>query len=90
MYNAELQMLREFFWLHAPRTLCCFCSKPLIERPQRMTFGHRRHTKVRARYTVHHKDENRENNVDDNLKDSHSSCHRAFHKQLLEQGGVNV
>jgi hypothetical protein len=88
MYNAELQMLREFFWFHGPNTLCVFCNKPLCERPPNMSFGHRRHPKVRVRITLHHNDEDRTNNADINLSDAHSACHRAFHKTLLLKGGL--
>lgn len=87
-YNAELQMLREFFLLYAPRETCYFCGDPLIVRDSKRTFGHRRHTKIwELNFTVHHDDENRENNTDSNLKGCHSTCHRRFHKQLLLLGG---
>jgi hypothetical protein len=92
-YNAELQMLREFFLLNAPRILCVFCHLPIYppELSNRLTFGHRRHTKVHfANFTVHHGDGNRENNTDQNLKNSHSDCHKRYHKQLLLHGGTNA
>lgn len=90
-YNAELQMLREFYLMHAHKTYCVFCSLPIASKPNaRVTFGHRRHTKVwELNYTVHHDDENRDNNAEGNLKDCHSDCHRRFHKQLLLKGGKN-
>jgi hypothetical protein len=87
MYNAELQMLREFFWFHAPKIHCVFCKQPLIELPPKMTFGHRRHPKVRAKFTIHHDNEDRSDNRFENLFPAHSGCHRRYHKQLLMKGG---
>lgn len=90
-YNAELQMLREFFLFYAPTNLCYFCHKPLATVGEEITFGHRRHPKVwYLNFTVHHEDENRENNTRGNLKGCHSTCHRRFHKALLVKGGANV
>jgi hypothetical protein len=87
-YNAELQMLREFYLLYAARELCFFCHKPIYASHNDVTFGHRRHTKVwELNFTVHHDDENRENNADSNLKGCHSTCHRRYHKQLLLAAG---
>jgi len=87
-YDAEKQMLREFFLLYAPREKCFFCGDPIAITPTRTTFGHRRHTKIwELNFTVHHDDENRDNNTDINLKGSHSTCHRRYHKQLLQHGG---
>lgn len=77
--KAELQMLREFFWLHAPQIPCEFCGEPLVLLPEGMTFGHRRHPPIEVSITVHHNDRNRENNTRENLKDSHSLCHKLFH-----------
>jgi hypothetical protein len=88
-YNAELQLLREFFWVHAPRILCRFCNQPICTRTPNMTFGHRRHPKVSVKWTCHHEDENRNNNTDENLKDAHRACHRAFHKRLLLAAGTH-
>jgi hypothetical protein len=88
-YDAEKQMLREFYLLYAQRNLCFFCGEPLLEVKKPTTFGHRRHTKIwELNFTVHHEDENRENNTDSNLKGCHSTCHRRFHKQLLLTGGT--
>lgn len=80
--KSELQMLREFAWLHMPNRLCMFCKRPLIYRPLGMTFGHRRHPPIDVKYTVHHEDHNRENNLDGNLKDSHQRCHQQYHANL--------
>jgi hypothetical protein len=87
-YDPEKQMLREFFLLNAPRTLCRFCHKPIYppELTQNLTFGHRRQTKIHfANFTVHHEDENRENNQDSNLKNSHSNCHKVYHIKLRRE-----
>jgi len=90
-YNAELQMLREFYLLHAPQITCCFCGKPIMRERDDATFGHRRHTKIwELNFTVHHDDEDRENNARSNLKDSHSTCHRKYHKSLLLHGGTSA
>lgn len=86
MYNAELQMLREFAHSYLPRLLCYFCQKPLMERIVD-TFGHRRHPKVKVKVTLHHINENRSDNAWDNLVWAHSACHKRFHKQLLQHGG---
>lgn len=77
--KSELQMLREFFWKHAPEISCFFCGKPLIHRPPNMSFGHRRHPKPDVKITQHHEDEDRSNNVTRNLRDCHSSCHKSHH-----------
>lgn len=79
--KSELQMLREFFWLHGSQTLCCFCNLPLVGLPQNMTFGHRRHGRVPICFTAHHEDENRDNNAYTNLKDSHPWCHKQHHAE---------
>jgi hypothetical protein len=104
-YDAEKQMLREFFWLHAPDIKCRFCNEPLCAESANMTFGHRRHPKVSVKVTVHHEDEDRANNRRSNLKDAHRACHqRHVHKSQMrgrpyeeekgegqkEEGGVDV
>lgn len=87
-YNAELQMLREFYLLIAPRIMCYFCNKPIVSRKEGQTFGHRRHTKVwELIFTTHHDDGDRDNNNDSNLKACHSTCHRRYERQLLLKGG---
>jgi hypothetical protein len=78
-YNAELQMLREFWYLHAPRTYCVFCKRPLAVQHPLMTFGHRRHPKVKAEFSVHHLDRQRSNNNFGNLADAHRGCHERHH-----------
>ncbi len=93
-YNAELQMLREFAWLHMPQINCCFCGEPLLPWPDNnsMTFGHRRHSKIHVKYTVHHENRNREDNLRSNLKDSHSKCHDKHHaaERIKEKYGTEV
>lgn len=58
---------------------CFFCHKPLLIRPDKMTFGHSHHPPINVDITQHHIDENRENNDPSNLADCHSSCHRSHH-----------
>jgi hypothetical protein len=77
--KAELQMLREFFWLQAPHTDCYFCKEPLITPVADMTFGHRRHPPIDVKISVHHIDHNRENNSLGNLAPAHRRCHEAYH-----------
>lgn len=80
--KSELQQLREFWWLIAPRTRCHFCQKYLIEQPAGMTYGHRRHPPVDDRFTTHHVDHNRENNAPQNLLPCHPLCHRLYHVKV--------
>jgi hypothetical protein len=87
MYNAELQMLREFAWFYLPRLTCYFCQKPLSILGLGMSFGHRRHPKVKVKITLHHIDGDRKNNSYANLTWAHSACHKRYHKQLLLHGG---
>ena|ERR1700675_2909826 len=80
--KSELQMLREFWWLRAPNMCCFFCHEALDYNRGEMTFGHRRHPPVEAKFTVHHENHNRENNLFDNLKVCHTQCHRRYHANL--------
>lgn len=90
MYSAELQMLREFFKFFAPIVHCCFCDEPILDTSEGETFGHRRHTKVRARFTIHHDDEDRTNNDRPNLKPAHPECHKRYHNQKRRQQNVHL
>lgn len=83
--KSELQMLREVSWLLCPRLMCEFCHRPLLVRPQGMTFGHRRHPSVSIKLSTHHRDRNRENNFDENLGLVHRKCHEAYHASQRER-----
>jgi hypothetical protein len=80
--KSERQMLREIAWLWLPQKACALCHKPLLVRPEGMTFGHRRHSPIPVKFTVHHYDHNRENNHDANLFVVHSTCHRTYHAEV--------
>ena len=81
--KAELQMLREFYWLCLPTFDCYFCHQPMLMRPPNMTFGHRRHPPATVELTVHHDNRNREDNrFPENLKVAHPLCHRRYHANL--------
>ncbi len=82
MYNAELQQLRELGWFLLPRLSCHFCHLPLIAAVPNLTFGHRRHHKIKGRLTIHHLDEDRSNNAYTNLVIAHSVCHIRHHHHL--------
>lgn len=88
-YNAELQQLREITYLllgHKKLVVCCFCGNPLlIARGINATYGHRRHTSITERLTVHHNDEDRENNDFSNLDLAHRECHKAYHNHKRAQ-----
>ncbi len=93
-YNAELQMLRELVWLMFGQynfANCVFCNKRLVEEPKGVnaTFGHRRHTKVKALLTIHHVSEDREDNRLSNLVIVHTTCHKAYHKEKYELNHPN-
>jgi hypothetical protein len=89
-YNSELQMLREFTWFWGRIMKCVFCKKPLIPDPGNLTWGHRRHLKIRAELVNHHRDHNRQHNNDGNLGWAHKTCHDAYHRlyirAMLEKG----
>lgn len=92
-YDPEKQMLREIVWFilgigdgvgeSGPDALRCkFCGCHLLRAVgNNRTFGHRRHTKVTRKLTIHHEDENRENNAPKNLSLVHRSCHKRHHAQ---------
>jgi len=66
-------------YIFHPPTGCYFCGKPLLVRPDDMTFGHKRHPRVNTDITIHHIDEDRTNNDPSNLAECHDSCHRSHH-----------
>lgn len=91
-YDPELQMLRELVWNllgigdgiqncpDAPR--CFVCGRHLLRAEGiNRTFGHRRHTQVKTKLTVHHIDENRDNNALYNTVIVHRACHKKYHNQ---------
>ena len=83
-YDAEKQMLREIVWFLGPQVQCYFCDRVLFTRPPGMSFGHRRHRKIVAKLTIHHKNENREDNTEGNLVLAHTRCHKEFHRIQAE------
>jgi hypothetical protein len=76
--KSELQMLRELVRYYAQGRVCYFCKRVLIDNCD-VTFGHRHHSPVVDRITLHHLDEDRENNRKENLIDCHTACHRSHH-----------
>ena len=93
MYDAEKQMLREIVWFLLgmnPDQRCCFCGKPLLVAiNMNRTFGHRRHTSVPIKLTLHHRDENRDNNAPANLNIVHRACHKRHHNQERSHSNEN-
>ena len=101
-YNAEKQMLRELAWFLLPQISCFFCRLSLAGGAAArqffdglFTFGHRRHSMVLVKITVHHLDEDRNNNKPGNLVLAHSKCHREYHnkkrmeaKNAVQEGRV--
>lgn len=84
-------MLRELLWyllgigdgITSPDALRCkFCGAHLLRATGvNRTFGHRRHTSISRKLTLHHKDENRDNNSWDNLELCHRACHKKHHNE---------
>lgn len=82
--KSELQMLRELTRHYTEGQVCYFCHRPLLP-VEELTFGHRRHSPVTTRLTIHHQDENRENNTRANRKVCHTSCHKSFHMRRVHE-----
>jgi hypothetical protein len=95
-------MLRELAWLVMPKLECHFCHKALIpEVNASVTFGHRRHTTISNKFSVHHFNKDRTDNhrgepvvsgstglvwFNGNLRLAHKLCHIQFHANERRQG----
>ena len=88
--KAELQQSRELLRFLLPLYNCHFCLRPLMKGDEEETFGHRRHSALGVRITIHHLDEDRNNNRRENLRLSHTSCHKAYHIRLNHERRKNV
>lgn len=89
--KAEFQMLREVAWLLLPHFRCPFCKNHLLIRPAEITFGHRRHSSINVKVTVHHRKHDRNLNrttaifaeeVQGDVTLVHKACHERYHANL--------
>lgn len=84
MYNAELQMLREFINWALPQYHCYFCKESMMssEEGEAQGFGHRRHRKFHRQFTLHHLNQDREDNgILTNVVICHAHCHTTHHRK---------
>jgi hypothetical protein len=90
--KAELQQAREILRFLLRGHLCFFCREHLIFVSNRESFGHRRHSAIVEKLTIHHINEDREDNRRENLVLCHSSCHRSYHvkKRIKERADENA